>query len=153
MAVEGLAELDRKLRLLPQRIGVNATRRALRKGANVIRDQARVNAKQIDDPQTREQITKNIAVQSGGKRREKAAGGPMMRVGVMGGARHKSGDIGLPGGNTTHWRWVEFGTSTVRARPFMRNAMNSKAGEALNAIAADMDVQYNKELDKLGIAG
>lgn len=147
--VKGLAELERKLAQLPQKIGVNATRRALRKGANVIRDQARANAKAIDDPQTREAITKNIATASGGRRREKAAGGIMMRVGVMGGARHTDAQSSAPGGNTTHWRWVEFGTSQVRARPFMRNAMNAKAGAAFDALAAAMDTEFEKELAKL----
>ena len=48
--VAGLAEIERKLKLLPERVGRNAMRRALRKGANVIRDAARANAKRIDDP-------------------------------------------------------------------------------------------------------
>src|SRR5690606_39659928 len=108
--VQGLAEIERKLKLLPERVGNNAMRRALRKGANVIRDAARANAKRIDDPETREAIYKNIAVAGGGRRRERAAGGVMMRVGVRGGARplRKGTDTGLPGGNTTHWRFVEF---------------------------------------------
>lgn len=38
--VHGLDAVVRKLKQLPIRIGNNATRRALRKGANVIRDAA-----------------------------------------------------------------------------------------------------------------
>lgn len=151
--VSGLAEIDRKLRLLPQRIGTNAMRRALRRGAIVIRDQARANAKQIDDPDTRENIAKNIVVQSAGRRRERAAGGIMMRVGIMGGAaanKHSQDASGNPGGDTRHWRFVEFGTSTVQARPFMRQAMASSAEKAMNTAAAAMDSEINKELAKLG---
>lgn len=147
--IEGLAEVERKLKLLPERIGNNALRRALRKGANVIRDQARANARKIDDPKTREQIAKNIAVQGGGRRREKAAGGVMMRVGVRGGARHTDAPSSLPGGNTTHWRWVEFGTSEVAARPFMRSAAASKAPEVFARVASDMETQLDRELAKL----
>lgn len=150
--IEGLAEIERKLKLLPERVGRNAMRRALRKGANVIRDAARANAKRIDDPETREMIWKNIAVSGGGRRREKQAGGPMMRVGVRGGARplKRGTDTGLPGGNTTYWRFVELGTSQVRAQPFLTPAGVEKAQAAYDAIAADAIKQLDKELSKLG---
>lgn len=156
--VKGLAEIERKLKLLPNRIGNNAMRRALRKGANVIRDAARANAKRIDDPQTREQIWKNIAVAGGGRRREKQAGGVMMRVGVRGGAKnyrrkegkyHVGGSSTNPGGDTWHWRLLEFGTSKMAAQPFMRPAAAEKAQAAYDAIAADAIKQVDKELAKL----
>jgi HK97 gp10 family phage protein len=149
--VKGLAEIERKLKLLPQRLGQNAMRRALRKGANVIRDAARANARRIDDPETREAIYKNIAVAGGGRRRERAAGGVMMRVGVRGGARplKKGTDTGLPGGNTTHWRFVELGTSQSRAQPFLTPAGVEKSQAAYNAIATDAIKQVDKELAKL----
>lgn len=149
MALEGLDDIVRKLRLLPDRVGNNAMRRALRKGANVVRDAARSNAKAIDDPETREKIHKNIAVASGGRRREKEVGGVMLRVGVRGGAKPTSGDNGAPGGNTTHWRFVEFGTSDTRAQPFMRQAGSSAAGKAISAVVDDMHKQVEKELAKL----
>lgn len=147
--IDGLAEIKRKLDKLPERIGRNAMRRSLRKGANVIRDAARNNAKAIDDPETREQIWKNIAVQSGGAKRERLIGGVMMRVGVMGGAKPTSGDNGTPGGNTTHWRFIELGTSQVAAQPFLTPAGNERAGAALDAIVQDMTKQIDKELAKL----
>lgn len=147
--IEGLDEIIRKLKLLPERIGRNATRRALRKGANVILQAARANAKRIDDPQTRDQIWKNLAVASGGRRREKAAGGVIMRVGVRGGARPVSGDTGTPGGNTTHWRFVELGTSEMAAQPFLRPAGAEKAGAAVTAVVADLNKQIDREIAKL----
>lgn len=149
--IEGAEKILRKLKLLPQRIGNNAMRRALRKGANVVRDAAKNNAKRIDDPETRDQIWKNIAVASGGRRREKQAGGPMMRVGVRGGAKPlpKDTDTGLPGGNTTHWRFVEFGTSDTKAQPFLRPAAAESASAAIGAIVTDMTKQLDKEIAKL----
>lgn len=147
--LDGLDEIVRKLKLLPIRIGRNAARRALRKGANIVRDAARSSARAIDDPQTREQIAKNIAVAGGGARRERQAGGVMMRVGVRGGAKPTSGDNGTPGGNTTHWRFQEFGTSEMRAQPFMRPAMAESAGRATEAIMAAMNVEIDKEIRKL----
>lgn len=147
--VDGLAEVTRRLELLPDRVGYRALRRALRKGANVIKAAAVANAKQIDDPESAEKVWKNIAVAGGGRKREKQAGGPMMRVGVRGGARPYSGDNGTPGGNTTHWRFIEFGTSEARAQPFMRPAMNSGANGAFNAAASAMVTELDKELARL----
>jgi HK97 gp10 family phage protein len=147
--VEGLAEIERKLRQLPERLGRNAMKRALRKGANVIKQQAQANAKAIDDPATREQISKNIAVASGSRKREREAGGLLMRIGVSGGARPTSGDNGQPGGNTTHWRFVEFGTSTARAQPFMRPAMANAAERAMSVTTEAMSTEIDKELAKL----
>jgi HK97 gp10 family phage protein len=147
--IQGLDALKRKLELLPERVGRNAARRALRKGANVIRDAVRANAKGIDDPESREMIWKNVAVASGGSRREKAAGGVMMRVGIRGGARPTSGDNGAPGGNTTHWRFIEFGTSQARAQPFMRPAFNSASGRAAQVAIDAMAKEFDKEAAKL----
>lgn len=149
--IEGLAEIERKLRQLPERIGRNAMRRALRKGANVVRDVAKVNAKRVDDPETADQIAKNVAVSSGGAKRERQAGGPMVRVGVRGGARplKRGTQTGLPGGDTTHWRFVEFGTSEAAAQPFMRPAMAQGGEGAMNAAASAMQQEFDKELAKL----
>jgi HK97 gp10 family phage protein len=147
--VEGLDDVLRKLRQLPEKIGNRAIRRALRKGANVVRDAARANAQRIDDPLTRERISKNIAVAGGGAKREKRAGGPMMRVGVMGGAKPTSGDNGAPGGNTTHWRFIELGTSQARAQPFLVPAAMNNVGAAFEATAKAATVEVDKELAKL----
>lgn len=147
--LEGMDAVQRKLKLLPERVGRNAMRRALRKGANIVRDAARANAKRIDDPETRESIWKNIAVQGGGARRERQAGGPMMRVGIRGGARPTSGDNGAPGGNTTHWRFVELGTSQMAAHPFMRTAMSQSAQKVFSVVAQEASRELDKELAKI----
>lgn len=156
--LQGLDQVKRNLRRLPDRLANNALRRALRKGANVIRNAARQNARRIDDPDTSRQILKNIVVQGGGRKRERTAGGPMVRVGVLGGARDmskygefKGNGSGNPGGDTWYWRLVEFGTSRTQARPFMRPAMSEKAGAAFEALAADMVKQTDRELAKLGL--
>src|SRR5690606_36689707 len=132
--IEGQDEVVRKHRAMPDKFTVRGIRRALRKGAKAVRKAARNNAKRIDDPETRERIWKNISVQGGGRRREKQAGGPMMRVGVRGGARplKKGTETGLPGGNTTHWRFVEFGTSKAAVRTFMRPALANNVDAATN---------------------
>lgn len=155
--------LIRKIRQLPVRLGNNAGRRALRKGANVIRDQARNNAKRIDDPESANSIWKNITVSGGGRRRERQRGGPMMRVGIRGGARNMSkyGEFrgkgkGNPGGDTWYWRLIEFGFvhwktgRHIPPRPFMQDAMKTKSSAALAAVVADLPKQMDREMKKLG---
>lgn len=148
--VKGLAELSKKIKLLPDRFAARGMRRALRRGANVIRDAARNNAKRFDDPLTKEAIYKNVAVMGGGARREKAAGGPIMRVGMRGGARFNPSASGLPGGNTTgYWRFLEFGTSDQAAQPFLRPALASSAERALSVIVESATDELDKDLAKL----
>lgn len=151
--LHGVEELRAKMRKLPEAIARRAMRRALRKGAAPIRVAARANAQRIDDPTTRDMISKNIAIQSGSPRREQANGGPMVRVGVMGGARPtpRGTESGLPGGDTTHWRFVEFGTSEARAQPFMRPAMASSANAVFDTTLVAMDAEMEKEINRLGI--
>lgn len=150
--IDGLSDIMQKIALLPDKPVRNALTRALRKGANVIRDDARVRARALDDPETPAMIYKNIVSasmkRSIAQRRGADAG---MRVGVMGGARlmKDAARSGLPGGNTTHWRMLEYGTSTMAAQPFMRPAMERNVAAAFEAIGAAMDTEFDKELAKL----
>ena len=152
--VEGLAEAVRKLELLPERVGRRALRRALRRGANVIRNGARENFKRLDDPGTGENIARNVVVQGMSAKRERSVGGVGMRVGVLGGSKSKTGSAatggkGNPGGDTWYWRLLEFGTSTIAARAPMRKAMASQAMGAYDAFANAAEGEIDKELGKL----
>lgn len=143
VSVNGLNELVAKLDGLKEETQRKGGRFALRKAAQVIRDQARQNARAIDDPNSPESIADNI-VERFSPRRFKRTGDLMFRVGVMGGARPVSGDMALPGGNTTHWRFIELGTSTVEAKPLLRDA-----GEKGAQKATDVFIQeYNKAIDR-----
>lgn len=66
------------------------------------------------------------------------------RVGIRGGARYRNGDRekGLP----TYWRYVEFGTSKSRAKPFMRPAMNENAKQVLAAAVNGMASRFERTL-------
>lgn len=147
--ITGTEQIVRNLKLLPERIGRNAMRRALRKGANVIRDQARINARQLDDNLTREAIYKNIVTQGMGRKRERQAGGVGMRVGVLGGARKGRGGNSNPGGDTWYWRLVHFGTSKMAASPFLTQAMASQASKAFSTTIDSIKIEVDKELRKI----
>ena len=150
--IHGLDAIQAKLSKLPERLGRNAMRRSLRKGANIIRDAARSNARRYDDPSTPESIAKNIVSQNGGRKMERQLGGPVVRVGVLGGAKKKKGESGgkaNPGGDTWYWRLLEFGTSKMSAKPMLRPAAAEKAGAAMDAIVSAMSTELDKELRKL----
>ncbi len=149
--IEGLADIERKLKLLPQRVGRNALKRAMRKGANVIRDQARNNFGSINDPGTPENIAKNVVVQSGSRKREKQEQAVVMRIGVLGGSRAKKRKdaSGNPGGDTWYWRLLEFGTSRFAAKAPMRKDMAAGAEKAFSVTAANMASETDKEIGKL----
>ncbi len=141
-----------KIGRLETRFAKNAMRRALRKGAAPIRDRARMYARQIDDPKTPEQIWKNIVIR-GGRTRDKNL--LKVRVGVLGGARDltahgefKGGGKANPGGDTFYWRFLEFGTRKMKARPFMRPAMHEKKDEVLRDMIKYLQDELAKEVKK-----
>ena len=160
--------LIKKIRQLPPRVGNNAGRRSLRRGANVIKDAAVSKAKMFDRPETPNPIYKNIEVASAGVRRERRAGGPMVRIGVAGGAKSgrntvqkntkKNREAGIAGQEYKlyHWRFLEFGFVHrsgvhVPPQPFMRPAMTEKASAAFAAVVAALPKEIDKDLKKLGI--
>ena len=147
--IEGLDELNKKLKQLSNpKKAKQIARKAGRQAMNLVRDAARNNAKAIDDPATAEKIHKNIVVQ-GGKSRN--ANEIRMRVGVRGGAAmNKYSDreklAGLSGGNTTYWRFPEFGTSKIPATPFMRPALSQNIDKVTNKFVQVFDAEITKAL-------
>lgn len=157
--LQGLGEFKAKLRQLSERGTRNALNRSLRKGAVVIRDEARARAMRFDDPNTPRAIYKNITYANMSSRRLGREGNAAgIRVGVLGGARNyaaygeiKTGRSGKanPGGDTFYWRFLEFGTSRMKPKPFMRPAMLSKQTAAFDAVAKSVNTELDKEVKKL----
>lgn len=154
--LEGVDAVIKRLEALGGKEGKNASRRALRQGANVVLRDARERAARLDDPQTAENIARNLTVRGGGSRRERRVGGVMVRVGVLGGARNmeKYGEFkgegkSNPGGDTWYWRLLEFGTKKMAARPFMRPALQNNTQAAIDAFANALGGEIHKELAKV----
>lgn len=154
--ITGVDEALKRLDQLKGAAGKRAARRALRRGANVVLNAAREGAARLDDPATSNSITKNLVVRGGGRRNERRAGGVMMRVGIRGGARDMSkyGEVkgqgkGNPGGDTFYWRFLEFGTQKMAARPFMRPALQNNTQAATDAFAQALGAEIDKELAKV----
>lgn len=143
--ITGLDELKKNLKKVSDDIAYKGGRSALRSAANVIRKEAKLRAERLDDPATPERIADNIVVRWDGKKFKKT-GNPAFRVGVMGGAKNddEKKKIGK-GGDTFYWRFLEFGTAKMAAKPFMRPAMDASQQEAVDKFVG----AYKKQLDKV----
>ena len=143
--IHGIDELNRKLKLLTSsKAAKRIARKAARQAMNIVRDAARVNAKTIDDPETAEKIFKNISVAAGRSRDSNVI---VMRVGVRGGASFSNKNPPkLSGGDTRHWRWVEFGSANNIAVPFMRPALARNIQQVTDKFAQVFNTEIDKEL-------
>lgn len=146
--IEGLDEVQEKLKRLGNpRLMKNAARRSARKAMAIVRDSARNAAKGIDDPQTSEKIWKNIATAAGKTRNPNEV---VMRVGVRGGASFSNPNPpNTSGGDTRHWRWLEFGSVHNPPTPFMRPALQNNIQAVTNSFAENFNKEIDKELAKL----
>lgn len=143
--IQGLEQLQSKLERLnnPRKVK-SMVRKALRQAANIVRDAARSNAKLIDDPETREKIWKNISVQAGKTRNTSEV---KMRIGVRGGASFSNPNPpNLSGGDTRHWRWIEFGSVHNPAVPFMRPALINNIQPVTDKFVRMVSDEINKAL-------
>lgn len=146
--IEGLELVQEKLKRLGNpRLMKNAARRSMRKAMSIVRDSARANAKGLDDPQTAEKIWKNIAIAAGKTRNPNEV---VMRVGVRGGASFSNPNPpNTSGGDTRHWRWLEFGSVHNPPTPFMRPALQNNIQAVTNSFAENFNKEIDKELAKL----
>ena len=136
--VEGLAELAKALRELPDRVAKNGLRVSVYAGAKVIRDEARMRAPKAAEvlgpnqppPGTlkRSVIMKHVRELSGGGRQT-------FYVLVRHGKKYRNqGKRGNLSQDAWYWRFVEFGTRKMAARPFLRPALESRRRQAVDAI-------------------
>lgn len=146
--IEGLDQVQEKLKRIGNpRLMKNAARRSMRKAMAIVRDSARNAAKGIDDPETAEKIWKNIAIGAGKTRNPNEV---VMRVGVRGGASFSNPNPpNTSGGDTRHWRWVEFGSVHNPPTPFMRPALQNNIQAVTNSFAENFNKEIDKELAKL----
>ena len=161
--VEGLEQVIDRLYTLPAKLQKKGVRNAVKRGALILKKAVVANfiSLQIDDPDTPENIGRNISIQFA-SRMSQREGGAVYRVGVRGGAKkyvddkgnRRKGRVGKsykvggskdPGGDTFYWRFIELGTSKIAAREFMQGAMAQKA----EAITTEVAIGMNEEIDKV----
>lgn len=141
----GMEQFKQKIdRLANPKKAKSIARKAARQAMNIVRDAARVNARAIDDLETTEKIFKNISVAAGRSRDPNVI---VMRVGVRGGASFSNKNLPkLSGGDTRHWRWVEFGSANNIAVPFMRPALARNIQQVTDKFAQVFNTEIDKEL-------
>jgi HK97 gp10 family phage protein len=146
--VNGLAELRAALLELSPKLRRRALRNALAAGGRVFRDQARRLAPVLAAPIVRRgtlvrqpgTLRKALAVRTSKIARRAGDVGVFVNVRPA-----KSAARGRNSPNDPYyWRFVEFGTSRMSARPFLRPAAANAAGEALRRIEQTLGPQIKK---------
>ena len=151
--LEGLDALLGKFEAITYDLKRKGGRTALRKAAKVVHDAAYKNALALDDPTTSKSIADNVSIRWSSKRFNRT-GDLMFSVGVGGGARYantkenvRKGRVGEEhlntGGNVFYWRFLEFGTQKMAARPFLRKALADNIEQATNTFVT----AYEKAID------
>lgn len=153
--LHGMDEVQGKLDAISHEVKYKGGRFALRKAANLVAGKAKENADKLDNPDTDNKISDYIAVRWS-TRTFKSTGDLKFRVGVQGGARYnyantkdnaRSGRIGKSyqvESQAYYWRFLEFGTSKMSAKPFFRKALADNVGAA----TAEFAKHFPKAIDR-----
>ena len=147
--IDGLDDVLGKMTALadPKAVRRIATKSA-RSGVNVARKAARANAKKFDDPETEANISKNTISKV---RRLKDKSGVIASVGVRGGAGGGKKSSGKQPAPFFYFRYLEFGTSTQRATPWLRPAFEQSVQQMTKATADRLKKELDIELKKAGV--
>ena len=160
-SIQGLDGLLRSLREAPKAIQGRAVQAGLRKGGNVIRDDARRRAPKESGFMASQIVTRRANSRS----RQRAGvgqGGEYFTVGVKTGRRRKyantkrnrrRGRVGRvyeEAGWAYYWRFVEFGTKKKRASPFLTPAGEAKGPEAAQVVIDETWAALDRQLKKDG---
>jgi HK97 gp10 family phage protein len=133
----GADELSAKFRELSQGMRAQVAVPAAKDAMELVMIDARDRADRIDDPETRNEISGNIAMIER-KSLGEELGAAIVSVGV------KKSRAGQRGGNTFYWWFVELGTEHSVAIPFMRGALASKREEVFKEFISSAKFQLIK---------
>ena len=153
--IDGLDQLAQALRELPKRVARNGLRGAVYAGAKVIRDEAKLKAPVASAPLGPNQPPQGTLKRSIIMKQVPELSGEQKQtffVTVRHGKKYrKQGKSGNLSQDAWYWRFVEFGTVKMTARPFLRPAFEGKKYEAVDAIKtrlAERIEQAAQELSK-----
>lgn len=153
MQLTGFKELAAALRELPERLARNGLRAAVNAGSSVVKNAAIAKAPVDTGALKANFYQKQIREQSGPMRQIFYVG---VRKGVAKYANNKankrSGKAGTAyknDGTTFYWKYLEFGTSKMTARPFLRPAFEQEKEAAVTAIGAKLDSVIQKHAKDL----
>ena len=151
--IEGLKALDQALRQLPDRVARNGLRASVYAGAKVVRDEARRRApKAAEDlgPNQPPPGTLKRSVIMKQVREISSQHKQTFFVTVRHGKKYrKQGKKGKLSQDAWYWRFVEFGTRKMAARPFLRPAFEAKRMQAALAIKTRLQERIAKAVQQL----
>lgn len=141
--LDGFSDIKQKLENMKVEMRDRAVKDCLGKAAEVILEEAQINASSVDDPKTGRRIRDNIVKEFGSKVfRRSGKRVVMWRIGVrtrFSGIERGNPDEG-PRGNTPHWHMVEYGTRRQRKeKPFLRKAMRAKTSAFFNKFRDELE--------------
>lgn len=148
--LQGMESMLAKFDAAKQEVRYKSGRSALNAAANFLVGKVKEGVSRWDDPSTSENIAKNVAKRWGSKR-FKSTGDLSFRVGILGGAggnKPKAAFADLPGGDTRHWRFKEFGTEKTAADPAVRPALFNNQGEIINVFAKQFEKKFDAAIRK-----
>ena len=152
--VTGLKELQDALAKLPLEIQKRPLRSAVSAGAKVIVDEAKRLAPQGETGNLRKALYRYRS------RSQSAPGKETFLVGVRKGKKdyadtaknrrlNRVGKKYTVEGEAYYWRFLEFGTSKMAAKPFLRPAFESRKNNALEVIQKKLADAIEKTANKL----
>ena len=152
--IEGLKELQEAMNQLPLEIQKRPLRSAVSAGAKVIVDEAKRLAPQGETGNLRKALYRYRS------RSQSSRGQETFLVGVRKGKKNyvdsaKNRRLNRVGkkytveGEAFYWRFVEFGTSKMPARPFLRPAFESKKNQAVETIKNRLAVAIENTAKKM----
>lgn len=147
--LEGVDALNKALAEATKQIRTKAVRSALRKAGQVISKEAKQAAPVLSAPtKTRKPgtVKKAIAVRASKFARQAGNEGVFINVRPLRGSRQKTlGKAGAKNPNDPfYWRFLEFGTAKMKARPFLSPAAESKGNEAIKTFMDSVIPQIEK---------
>jgi HK97 gp10 family phage protein len=153
MKLQGFKELAAAMRELPDRVAKNALRSAVNAGATVIKKEAIRMAPEdtgalkanLYQKQIREQSSIYKQVYYVGVRRGVAKYANTAKNRRSG----KAGQAYKNDGTTFYWKFLEFGTSKMAAKPFLRPAFEMQKESAVKAIGEKLDERIQKAATEL----
>lgn len=149
VSIEGLEDLRRALQDTAKKIRTKAVRASLRKAGAVITKAARQAAPVLQVPTRHRKagtVKRNIVTRNSKFARQAGDEGVFIGVRPLRGSRqNKLGKAGAKNPNDPfYWRFLEFGTRKLRARPFLSAAADQKAGEAVRVFMREVVPQIQK---------
>lgn len=149
--LEGVEELKTALADAASKIRTKAVRSALREAGKVIQAAAKAAAPVLRVPSAYRKpgtVAKNIAVRASKFARRMGDEGVFINVRPIGSSKARQGKLGKAGATNPndpyYWKFLEFGTRKMAARPMLRPAANAKGSEAIRKFMDSVVPQINK---------